>query len=1055
MLGPPGLMSSGLFAGRYNIERVLGQGATATVHLARDTERGISVAIKIMRPELAQSRATDRFLKEIRRTAELQHPHILRVLDSGEHEGRPYFVLPYMEGGTLRWKLRGGNQLAFDETVSILRTVAEALDYAHTKGLIHRDVKPENILFTSGQACLGDFGIARALETVYGTDGSTSSNTVRGTYAYMSPEQAAGGMNLDGRSDIYSLACVAYEMVTGMQAFIGPTPEAVVAQRFAYTPREVRVYRPSAPPEVDTALAKAFAMSPADRYKTATEFVNALAVAAASSSAPTVKRRETPVGVQQDPKQRRIFAIGAATLLVAATILVTKFGPGIGGSAGDSPAVDTTRLVVLPLERDSSAPAPWRDDDLLHQAFTRWRGVAVIDQFLVADAMRRHGAIRTSDDAAAIATSLGAGRYIRGRVTSRGNGWHISASIYDASQGHSLYQASGATPNDLAGAAATYASVADSLLLRGAKADPSAATASRARSLPAVQAFGRAQAALSEWDLVAADSALQAATSFDPEFARASLWLAQVRAWQNLNRNTWGTFAERAAASSEQLDDREARLARALVHLAKGSYDKSCAIYDSLVVRNDRDFPAWFGVGQCHMLNKLVVADSKSPSGWRFQMSAHRGMQAYTKAFEILPSVYLGYERGAFQRLRSLLLVSSQQIVGYGASDSALFYARPGWIGDSLVLVPYPVAVSASGAPIPPGFDEALRRRRNDFRRLAANWSAAFPRSPGAKQAVAISLEQLGDPTAIDTIRLARTLATDDAQKAQLAAAEVMLLVKFGTPDRPEYISKAKSMADSLLDSRRKLSADESRALVPVAVLTGRCRAAEMLIRNSGFETGARVAFSEELYVESQSLLVRVTLGCEVLPGFSLRDLATAINREASRRDISTVGVFDGFLLLRNGIQAAVPDAQVLNRLASSTNHPLAIAAAHAARGANAEGRNALEAHERSWGRSSPTADFGYAAARTWLVLGDTSNALRVLDIVLSGLAGYEPYELQDAGRMAGFVAAAILRSDLAAKAGDEQNQKRWSGPVARLWADADPSLRPIVSRMSRSAGSP
>src|SRR5688572_18874449 len=146
MVGPPEVMTAGLIAGRYKIERVLGQGATATVHYARDTEKGTAVAIKILRRELAQSRATDRFLKEIRRTSQLQHPHILQVLDSGEHEGRPFFVLPYMEGGTLRRRLGKSNQLPFEETIAILRTVASALDYAHQRGLVHRDIKPENIL---------------------------------------------------------------------------------------------------------------------------------------------------------------------------------------------------------------------------------------------------------------------------------------------------------------------------------------------------------------------------------------------------------------------------------------------------------------------------------------------------------------------------------------------------------------------------------------------------------------------------------------------------------------------------------------------------------------------------------------------------------------------------------------------------------------------------------------------------------------------------------------------------------------------------------------------
>ena len=202
MSAPPRALM-GIFAGRYKIERVIGQGATAMVHLARDTQLGRAVALKILREELVQSAASARFLREIRRTSALKHPHILEVLGSGEHEGRLYFALPYMEGGTLRTLLKREKGLPLNRIVEIARPIAEALDYAHKRALVHRDVKPENILFTSGKACLGDFGIARALELSGGETGSTSANTVRGTPAYMSPEQAAASPDIDGRSDVY------------------------------------------------------------------------------------------------------------------------------------------------------------------------------------------------------------------------------------------------------------------------------------------------------------------------------------------------------------------------------------------------------------------------------------------------------------------------------------------------------------------------------------------------------------------------------------------------------------------------------------------------------------------------------------------------------------------------------------------------------------------------------------------------------------------------------------------------------------------------------------
>src|SRR5687768_538847 len=274
MAGSPDVLT-GTFAGRYTIERELGSGATATVYLARDTQRGIAVAVKLLRPELAQSVGAERFLREIRLNEKLHHPHIVPVLDSGEHDGRLYFVLPHMEDGSLRQLLQREKQLPIETAISIARTIAQALDYAHQQNLIHRDVKPENILFTSGQACLADFGIARAVERAL-DESTTDTGMVRGTPAYMSPEQASGSRQYDGRSDQYSLACVLYEVLAGVPAFIGATPEAVIAIRFQHPPRDLRIYRPSVPPPVEAVIMKALSITPADRYASAAEFAKAL-----------------------------------------------------------------------------------------------------------------------------------------------------------------------------------------------------------------------------------------------------------------------------------------------------------------------------------------------------------------------------------------------------------------------------------------------------------------------------------------------------------------------------------------------------------------------------------------------------------------------------------------------------------------------------------------------------------------------------------------------------------------------------------------------------------
>ena len=291
----PGALQ-GIIAGRYTVGRELGRGGMAIVYLASDSQGNEPVAIKVLRPELIESVARDRFLREIRNTDKLRHANIVPVLDSGEHDGQLYFVLPHMSGGTLRNRMKRETQLTLDAVVTVTRTLADALSHAHARGLVHRDVKPENVLFNgAGEPVLADFGIARALETSI-DDPQTYSSVVRGTPLYMSPEQAHGNPNIDGRSDIYSLACVVYEMLAGMCPFVGPTLESINAQKLTSHPRSVLVYRPGLPKAVDAVLDKALMAVPADRWQSAAEFSDALAAAATTvddARVPRIRRRAT------------------------------------------------------------------------------------------------------------------------------------------------------------------------------------------------------------------------------------------------------------------------------------------------------------------------------------------------------------------------------------------------------------------------------------------------------------------------------------------------------------------------------------------------------------------------------------------------------------------------------------------------------------------------------------------------------------------------------------------------------------------------------------------
>ena len=271
---PPVPLATAL-TGRYTIERELGRGGMATVYLAGDEKHGRQVAIKVLRPELTASVDAGRFLREIGIAARLAHPHIVPLLDSGEAAGQLYYVAPYVSGGSLRDRLRSG-ALPLADAVRVAREVGAALDYAHRQGLVHRDVKPENILFAEGLALLADFGIARAAGDSSGS-GSTSSGIVVGTPQYMSPEQASGDPGLDSRSDLYGLACVVYEMLAGQPPFASGPARAIMASQVTATPQPLRAVRPEAPPAVERALARALAKNPDERFATASEFVAALA----------------------------------------------------------------------------------------------------------------------------------------------------------------------------------------------------------------------------------------------------------------------------------------------------------------------------------------------------------------------------------------------------------------------------------------------------------------------------------------------------------------------------------------------------------------------------------------------------------------------------------------------------------------------------------------------------------------------------------------------------------------------------------------------------------
>jgi tetratricopeptide (TPR) repeat protein len=262
-------------ADRYSVERELGSGGMATVYLAEDLKHRRKVAVKVLKPELSAALGPERFLREIEILAGLDHPHILPLYDSGEAEGYLYYVMPYVEGESLRDRLDREKQLPIDDAAQIALEVADALSHAHSHGVIHRDIKPENVMLAGGHARVADFGIARAI-TAAGGGRLTETGMAIGTPAYMSPEQASADSDLDGRSDLYSLGCVLYEMLAGEPPFTGPTVESVVRQHLTSEPPPITTLRPAVPAEIATTLMRVLAKTPADRFSPAAQFAEAL-----------------------------------------------------------------------------------------------------------------------------------------------------------------------------------------------------------------------------------------------------------------------------------------------------------------------------------------------------------------------------------------------------------------------------------------------------------------------------------------------------------------------------------------------------------------------------------------------------------------------------------------------------------------------------------------------------------------------------------------------------------------------------------------------------------
>jgi serine/threonine-protein kinase len=504
-------------ADRYAIDHEIGRGGMAVVFLAEDLKHHRKVAIKVLHPGLAAAIGPDRFLREIEAVAGLTHPHVLPLHDSGEADGLLYYVMPYVEGESLRHRLEREKQLPVDEAIRITQEIAEALDHAHRHGLIHRDIKPGNILLEEGHAVVTDFGVARAIN-VAGAEKVTATGMAVGTPAYMSPEQATGE-EVDERSDLYSLGCVAYEMLSGEPPLVGPTPQSTAAKRLTDRPTPLPALRDTVSPGLSQVVETALSRNPVDRYATVTEFSAALGRSLPAEKDLATRRR----------KLKPRLVLGAAVLASFVVLgLVLRFGPW--SSDRDHPR---TAIAVLPFE-NLSAGGPYDyfasgiHDELLTQ-LSKMGSLTVISRTSV----RAYAG--TSLPTSRIAEELGVGSIVEGSVQVVGDRLRVNVQLIDASTAGHLWAESYDRTMD--GAFAIQSDVVQRVVTAvGGTLAESARRSLGAAPTSNPEAYrlylqGREyqhRPAESDEDLFSAQRLYEHALALDPQFALAHAALSEV-----------------------------------------------------------------------------------------------------------------------------------------------------------------------------------------------------------------------------------------------------------------------------------------------------------------------------------------------------------------------------------------------------------------------------------------------------------------------------------------------------------------------------------------------
>ncbi len=1020
-----------LLVGRYDIAEEIGRGGHAIVFRARDRVLDRDVAVKVLRDDAISSDTLVRFRQEVQVTAQLEHAHILHVYDTGEFEGRPYIVMELASGRTLNDRLEREGQLPIADAMQIARDVGLALAHAHARGVVHRDVKPDNILLGPGGAILSDFGIARVTSEEIARK-ITSTGTAVGTLQYMSPEQLCAEPNIDARSDQYALACVLYEMLAGVRPHVAATFHGLRILRVTGQHLPVRAHRPSVSPTVNQAILTAMSSMVADRFRNMDEFLTALGFGASGEFHSSDWSETTPAsgehGVMGSSARGRLVtprvdvavsghATRSATLrMISLVALVAVAAAGLTLALREQrPSAVAARgdgaLEVSLLSSGGASPDTTTPSHHFHAALRlelqSWDAIRLVDR-----APRSGSASLTiTPTVSKIADSVRLQLDLQRSVDS-GGPMSISVMVPASAMQTSAPLAASLVRQALLRYTAPDLHVVD---VPGLDRLPG-------RSLPALQAFARGFAAMRTGHMDSAAAFFRTAARVGSSFALAEFWAAQSGMWAApQDVALWQSSADNAVRAGT-LRGVDSLLAVGVQQLTYGRYPEACTEFRAATARDPGSFAGWYGLGDCQRFDSLVV---RRPEGYRFRSSHWSALDAYRHAVDVAPtSEWLSALFVPVMRMTYAMAGNSR--AGHtGRVPRDAYYALPSLESDTIGFIPL-VARDFNGMgqrAVPRTLIAALRRGRVVARETTARWITRFPDSPDAWFQRALALELDGHiaqggvgPTAEAALDKVASGTISPTLRANLVVARTRLALRRGD------VQAAMKLARGATRAATTESQHVQATLAPLAALLGDVALATQLSAGKG---DASVTLPSAVSDSLNAFFVQATIGeCRGLEArrteldrFFRSSVAIAELEEQRARWLRPV--------YRSAVPCLGPD--VLKDFAPIL--PLDSAFVALAVGNRKEARRVLDALRASReGATFSTISWDYLFAESWALAqaADTVNAKAQLIGALEDIASMSMYTLHELPQAAGLRRGMLLLRDIAAQTTSRGSERLW-----------------------------